>query len=173
LIGKILLFALVLVLDQWTKTIAAQSLSVNDPLAVIPDLFNLTLVYNPGAAFGMFSGLSDGWRRITLAVVSIIALIVVLHFMFKEAKGDKVSQYALIAILAGAAGNLIDRYRFDSVVDFLDFYWKNYHWPAFNIADSAISVGVAVLMVRVLFSKPEKIEPASAVALPPSNSDRP
>ena len=150
---KSLLLLVVLLLDQWTKLLATEYLKLGDPVPVINGLFNFTLVFNPGAAFGMFSELSDGWRRLILAIVSALALIVVLRFLFNEAKHDPISQYALIAILAGALGNLIDRYRYDSVVDFLDFFWGDYHWPAFNIADSAISVGVAVLMFRVLFVK--------------------
>ncbi len=158
---KTLLFLLVLVLDQWTKFLATEHLRLGDPVPVIEGLFNFTLVFNPGAAFGMFSELSDGWRRLILAVVSGLALIVVLRFLLNEAKHDVISQYALIGILAGAFGNLIDRYRFDSVVDFLDFYWGSYHWPAFNIADSAISVGVVVLMFRVLFVKHPQEEAAT------------
>ena len=150
---KYLLFFIVLILDQWTKFYASEHLQLGEPVSVIDGLFNLTLVYNPGAAFGMFSGLPDIWRRVVLALVSGLALLVVIRFFFREAKGDSVSQAALLTILAGAIGNLIDRYRFDSVVDFLDFYWGQYHWPAFNVADSAISIGVTILMFRVLFSK--------------------
>ena len=161
---KLALFIVIVVLDQWTKHLASSQLLAGDPRPVIPGLFNLTLVFNPGAAFGMFSELPDGWRRITLALVSAIALIVVLRFMIKEAKHDWISQYALVGILSGALGNLIDRYRFDSVVDFLDFYWKSYHWPAFNVADSAISIGVAILMIRVVFTPAEPPETPSNVA---------
>jgi signal peptidase II len=150
---KYLLFLLVLILDQWTKFYAAEHLQLGEPVSLIDGIFNLTLVYNPGAAFGMFSGLPDMWRRIVLALVSGLALLVVMRFFFREAKDDNMSQCALMTILAGALGNLIDRYRFDSVVDFLDFYWGQYHWPAFNVADSAISVGVSILMFRVLFAK--------------------
>ena len=105
----------------------------------------------------MFSGLPDVWRRTVLIVVSLLALLVVFRFILKDAKGDLVSQLALSAILGGALGNIIDRFRFDAVVDFLDVYYGTYHWPAFNIADSAISVGVVVLVIRLLFEKqPEK-----------------
>jgi len=151
---KYALFFLVLVLDQGTKFFAGERLQLGEPVPIIDNIFNLTLVYNPGAAFGMFSGLPDMWRRVVLALVSGLALLVVVRFFFKEAKDDNISQCALLSILAGALGNLVDRYRFDSVVDFLDFYWGQYHWPAFNVADSAISLGVAILMFRVLFSKP-------------------
>ena len=139
----------VLVLDQLTKAIAYTFLENGKPVAVISSVFNLALVYNPGAAFGMFSSLPDASRRIVLLVVSLIALGVVVRFMLHEAKGDRFAQAALGGILGGALGNIIDRIRFDAVVDFLDFYYKSYHWPAFNVADSAISIGVCVLILRV------------------------
>src|SRR5690554_1170379 len=124
-------FLVVLVSDQITKTLAQSRLSLGETIEVIPGLFNFTLVYNPGAAFGLFGNLPDFWRRTVLFVVSILALLVVFRFMVKEAKDDRWAQFALSAILAGAIGNIIDRLRFDAVVDFLDFYWQNYHWPAF------------------------------------------
>ncbi len=142
---------LVVILDQLTKLLAVQELFLGRPVPVIEGVFNFTLVYNPGAAFGMFGDLEDSWRRIILGGVSIIALVVVLRFMKHEAKGDPISQYALTAILAGAVGNLIDRFRLDAVVDFLDFYLAQSHFPAFNVADSAISCGVAILIWRMLF----------------------
>lgn len=146
-----LVFLLILIGDQLTKVLAYTHLSLGRPVPVIPRFFNLTLVYNPGAAFGMFAGLPDTQRRVMLIVVSLIALIVVLR-LFSETKGDWVSQFALSSILAGATGNIIDRFRFDSVVDFLDFYVGTYHWPAFNVADSAISVGVFILVIRLFFA---------------------
>lgn len=146
-----LVFLLVLVLDQATKLIACRVLHEGVPVVVIAKLFNITLVFNPGAAFGMFSQLPDFWRRLALVLVSLIALFVVFWFIVKEAKGDKLAGIALSGILAGAIGNIIDRFRFDAVVDFLDFYWATYHWPAFNVADSAISVGVTILVLRFLF----------------------
>ena len=118
----------------------------------IRDSFNLTLVFNPGAAFGMFADMADGVRQATLLGVTLLALFVVWH-IYKEVKGDSWSELALIAVLAGAIGNLIDRARFEAVVDFLDFYISSYHWPAFNIADSAICIGVGVLMLRMLFEE--------------------
>ena len=149
---NIVFFVVVLVSDQVTKMIAQAKLSEGVLIEVIPDLFNLTLVYNQGAAFGMFSTWPDALRRTVLTVVSFIALLVVVRFMFKEAKDDWLSQLALSGILAGAIGNIADRIRYDAVVDFLDFYWGSYHWPAFNIADSAISVGVTLLVVRIMFA---------------------
>lgn len=146
-----LLFILTLFSDQFSKKAAVSKLYVGETVGVIEGLFNFTLVFNPGAAFGMFAGLPDFQRRLALFSVSLVALGVV-FYMMKETKEDRPSQVALTAILAGAVGNLIDRFRYDGVVDFLDVFWGNYHWPAFNIADSAISVGVTILMFRLLFT---------------------
>jgi len=168
MLPNILFFIVILVSDQVTKMIAQAKLSEGVLVEVIPDLFNLTLVYNRGAAFGMFSTWPDMLRRTVLTVVSLIALVVVVRFMFKEAKNDWLSQLALSGILAGALGNIADRIRYDAVVDFLDFYWGNYHWPAFNVADSAISVGVFLLVVRILFAA-EKVEELGEVTEAPSS----
>ena len=153
--GAILVCVLLIVIDQLTKIIAERYLFLGEPVPVIDGLFNLTLVYNPGAAFGMFGDLPDPWRRITLGAVSLLALLVVVRFMYKEAREDTVSQYALVAILSGAIGNIIDRVRFDAVIDFLDFYVGEHHWPAFNVADSAITLGAILLIWDQLLAKPD------------------
>ena len=142
-------FFSILTLDQLSKYWVHSSFVEGEPVAILPNFFNLTLVYNPGAAFGIFSGLPDTQRRVVLLGVSVLALLVVVRLLLTDAKDDKYSQFALLGILAGALGNIIDRFRFDRVVDFLDFYWGSYHWPAFNVADSAISVGVAILIIRM------------------------
>jgi signal peptidase II len=139
---------------------------MTEPTEIIPGFFNLVLVYNHGAAFGMFADLTSEVRRLALATVSLLALVVVFRFMLKEAKDDGPSQLALGAILGGAAGNIVDRLREDAVTDFLDCYVKiggiEYHWPAFNIADSAICLGVGVLLVRMLLMKEVKDDLNSA-----------
>ena len=151
--GRVVLFVLLVVLvafDQITKYLAETYLDPALPMSVIPNLFNLTLVYNPGAAFGMFGSLPDPTRQIVLWCVSAGAFVVV-YLMYRDTKEDPYSVTGLVMIVSGAIGNMIDRARYDAVVDFLDFYWGNYHWPAFNVADSAICVGVAILVVRMLF----------------------
>lgn len=158
-----LLFVVILVLDQITKYAAIAHLS-SGSVRVIPGLFDLTLVYNPGAAFGLFAGLPDVPRRIALATVSALALFVVVKLIFKDAKDDRYSQMALAGILAGAIGNIIDRLRYDAVVDFLDFYWGTYHWPAFNVADSAICVGVTLLAIRMLWFSAPSVEKSQVPA---------
>jgi signal peptidase II len=147
------LFLVILLGDQLTKWIATTHLKYGESVAVLPDFFNYTLVHNKGAAFGLFAGLEDLHRQLALASVSLLALIVIYFFLKKEVKDDVISQKALYCVLAGAFGNIIDRLRFDYVVDFIDFYYKNYHWPAFNIADMAISIGVFVLIIRMVFQK--------------------
>lgn len=151
-IKKILFFLVLLIADQVTKVLAYTNLVEGVPVNVIPEIFNFTLVYNPGVAFGLFSELPDLYRRLVVFGVSAVALVVLSVFMFRDAKDDEIAQYALLSILSGAIGNIIDRLRFDKVVDFIDVFWGNYHWPAFNIADSAISIGVTVVILRFLFN---------------------
>jgi signal peptidase II len=142
----------VLVLDQITKLVALERLAPGIPVSVVDGLFSLTLVMNPGLAFGLLSTTPTAWRWI-VAVLSIGALAV-LGFMGARLlpSGGRFTELALGLIFGGAIGNLIDRARFGAVVDFLDVYWRDYHWPAFNVADSAISVGVTVLALKLLFA---------------------
>lgn len=148
----------VIVLDQLSKIWILNNFTYGEVWEIIPDFFNLTLVMNPGAAFGLFAGLPTMTRRIVLGVVTVIAVILVITLLKKEAKDDSYAQFGLYLILGGAFGNLIDRFRFDAVVDFLDVYIGTYHWPAFNVADSAISIGVTLLLIRFLFFKNEVVE---------------
>lgn len=150
----LVLFIVVLAADQFTKHVVISQLSLGIPVTVIPNLFDLTRIHNPGAAFGFFAGLSDDARRVALALVSAIAILVVIR-MLSSARGDGLSQAAYVIILGGALGNIMDRFRYDYVVDFLDFYWKNHHWPAFNIADASICIGIVLILIRSSF-KPRR-----------------
>jgi signal peptidase II len=113
---------------------------------MIDGFFNFTLVLNRGAAFGLFSSIPDPWRGIVLSVTSIIALVFVAFLLTKDFRHNQAAHAALGMIVGGGVGNAIDRIQHGAVVDFLDFYFGNYHWPAFNVADSAIFVGVAILL---------------------------
>lgn len=137
---------LVVVLDQLTKWIVESTMELYELIPVIPGFFNLTRTYNYGAAFGMFSGMSDGWREAVLVLTATVALIVVGYFLRHPHYQGRLSQVSLSMVLGGAIGNLIDRFFRGAVVDFLDFYVATYHWPAFNIADSAICIGVACML---------------------------
>ena len=140
----------VLVLDQLTKLLVLERLSPGTPVRLIEGLFSLTLVMNPGLAFGMLSSTPSAWRWI-VAVLSMGALAVlgVLGVRLLPA-GGLLTRLALGLIFGGAVGNLVDRGRFGAVVDFLDFYWRDYHWPAFNVADSSIVIGSVLLLLEVL-----------------------
>src|SRR5262245_569068 len=144
----------VLVLDQLSKAVALRQLVPGTPISVVDGVFSLTLVMNPGLAFGMLSSTPTAWRWIVV-VLSLAALAILATVGVRLlATGGWTTRVALGFIFGGAAGNLIDRGRFGAVVDFLDFYWRDYHWPAFNVADSAISVGVALLAVRIIWPSP-------------------
>ncbi|RIL08359.1 MAG: signal peptidase II [Proteobacteria bacterium] len=138
----------VAVFDQISKWIILQYFQEGQILPVIPEIFNLTLHYNKGVAFGMLADLPDGQRQILMTVTTMVALGFVAYLLIKQYLYDSVGQFSLALILGGAAGNIIDRARLGQVVDFLDFYYSTYHWPAFNLADSSICVGVFLLIVR-------------------------
>lgn len=142
---------LIIVLDQVTKQMAVAFLELHQAVPVVPNFFNLTLVHNRGAAFGLFSGIENDLLRASLLWSATIAALIFVAYLYKtEAKGDRRLEFALGLVVAGAVGNIIDRAFYGYVIDFFDFYWGTYHWPAFNIADSSIVTGVALL---ILFGK--------------------
>ncbi|MBI5587637.1 MAG: signal peptidase II [Deltaproteobacteria bacterium] len=143
---KMILFTAlaVTVFDQLTKHLIMRSLSLNQVVGAIPGLFDIVYFKNPGAAFGIFN---DGgvWRTVFLIGTSLVSLVVIGALM-KQSK-DTLMTFGLSLIAGGAVGNLIDRARFGSVVDFLYFHLGEYYWPAFNVADSAITVGVILAFI--------------------------
>lgn len=137
----------VVALDQITKKMALSAFAPGEIQPVIDGIFNLTLSFNRGAAFGLWAGLEAGWREAVLGGTILLALGVVSFLLTRPYYQAKLAQGALAAILGGAIGNVIDRFVYGAVVDFLDFYLGSYHWPAFNIADSAICIGVGLLLL--------------------------
>ena len=148
-----LLAAVVVVLDQLTKAVALDHLPPGVPVDLAP-WFSLTLVMNPGLAFGVLAGVPTGWRWV-VAALSLAALVVLARVALRvlPAHGWP-GAVAVGMIFGGAVGNLIDRLRWGAVVDFVDVHWQSYHWPAFNVADSAITVGVALLALRLMARQP-------------------
>ena len=144
----------VLVLDQFTKRFVTAHIPRHGSITVISGFFDLTNVRNPGAAFGFLAGAQGWWRTAFFITVSIAALAVIAYLVRKSADRLSIVSFALIG--GGAVGNLIDRIRFGEVVDFIDWYYRTWHWPAFNIADSAITVGVALLAVEMLFPRQQE-----------------
>ena len=140
----------IVVLDQITKALALAHLSPASPVHIVDGFLALTLVMNAGLAFGLLGGLPEAWRW-TIALLSVIALLVLARVAMRVlADGGWVARLAVALVFGGAVGNLIDRARFGAVVDFVDVYYRAYHWPAFNVADSAISVGVVLLALRLV-----------------------
>jgi len=147
------LTCLVIVLDQLSKWFMVSWLSLHETFAVVP-FFNLTMAHNPGAAFS-FLAHADGWQRwffVGLASIISIALLIWLKNLKPHAKLEAIS---IAMILGGALGNVVDRFYYGYVIDFLDVYYGTYHWPAFNLADSAICIGAVLLILDSFRSKPE------------------
>ena len=134
-----------LVLDQLTKTLILKSMSLYESIELLENFAHITYVRNPGAAFGI---LADHSLRLPFFIlVSAIASLGILWYLKREQGGNLRLQIGLGLIFSGAIGNLIDRIRFTEVIDFIDLHWYQYHWPAFNVADSAICVGVGLLLI--------------------------
>lgn len=142
------LAAAIVVIDQLSKFAILRSLSFGERIAVVPGLFDLTLVYNRGAAFSFLAGAS-GWQRWFFTGLGIAAAIFIVWLLARHGS-QRLFAFALALILGGAIGNVIDRIAHGQVVDFLLVYWQRFHWPAFNVADSAITVGAALLIVDEL-----------------------
>lgn len=145
------LSALILVTDQVTKTIANSQLVYAEPVPILSS-FNLTLLYNPGAAFSFLSDAS-GWQRWFFIVITLAAVIFLFLWLRKLKPGQTVLAAGLALVLGGALGNLTDRVLFGYVIDFIQLYYKSFYWPAFNVADSAISVGAVLLIWSSLFQQ--------------------
>lgn len=143
-LGLALIF---LIADQFTKILILGYYQLGDS-TVVTSFFNIVRVHNTGAAFSFLADAS-GWQRWFFTGIGVIAVGVIL-WMLKAHPGQKLFSFAMACILGGAVGNVIDRVRYGYVVDFLDFYWGTWHFPAFNIADSAISVGAACLILDEL-----------------------
>jgi signal peptidase II len=156
-------FALALCLDLLSKYLIETHLHYGEKREVIEGFFYLTHVRNPGAAFGLFATAPAGFRLAFFIGISVVAIGIILSFFRKLAPGDRLSALALGSILGGALGNLIDRVRYGEVVDFLHFeLWKGYSWPDFNLADSCIVVGVALLVLELLATEGSGGSPSRA-----------
>jgi signal peptidase II len=147
----LLVSAVILVVDAWTKWLVASHISLNDSVAVLPSFFQLVHVRNTGAAFGIGANAESQIVPVLLNVGALAVFAIVVVYSFRAAITDRTLQVGLHMILGGAVGNLVDRFRLGYVVDFLDVYvnWggQSHHWPAFNVADSAICIGIALLFL--------------------------
>jgi signal peptidase II len=139
--------------DQATKVMVEQSIPQYATIPVVPHFLNLTHMKNPGVAFGLFADSPAAWKTALLIVISLALLVTVLGIVWKSRRLAWESGVGLALILGGALSNLLDRVRMGRVVDFIDVYFRSYHWPAFNLADSAIVVGAGFLILHFLISE--------------------
>ena len=154
------LLAALLAVDQATKAQVARTVDLYQTITVIPGFFNITRIHNKGAIFGTFSQTDNTLVFALLTTASFAALVLVVFYYFKTPAAEKLMRVALTLIMAGALGNLFDRFIRGHVIDFLDFYVGNAHWPFFNAADSCISIG-ACLMLVILFRRKPACSPSS------------
>ena len=147
--------AVILILDQLTKYIVDRTIPLHHSIPVIDDVFSLTYIRNTGAAFGMLAGSAAHFRLPFLVIFSLVAIGFIIVMVRRLPPGETGLITALAFILGGAIGNLIDRVVYGEVIDFLDFYWSTYHWPAFNLADSFITVGVLITVFYLIRAKGE------------------
>lgn len=150
--GWLSISAVVIALDQISKQMIVHAFAFREVLPLLPSV-NLTLAYNSGAAFSFLAD-AGGWQRIFFAAIAVVASVIIVHLLRKHPEQKRFC-LALSLILGGALGNLWDRLTLGHVVDFLDVYLDAYHWPAFNIADSAITVGAALMVWDGFKSKPD------------------
>lgn len=139
------LSGLVVALDQVTKALASHYLSLYQPVPVLP-FFNLTLMHNTGAAFSMLSE-AGGWQRWFFTILALVVSVAIVIWLKRLPSNQRWQAAALALILGGALGNVIDRVRLGYVVDFIQVYYDRWYWPAFNIADSAITVGAVIFLI--------------------------
>lgn len=150
-------------LDQLTKLYIHTHFQLNESITVIKDFFNITYVRNTGAAFGFLAESHPQFREVFFLLIPPIAMLVILYLLRGVADKDRWQIFALSSIFGGAVGNYIDRLRFRYVIDFLDFHlYQKYSWPAFNVADSAIVLGVMILMA-LMWSERKTVSDASKI----------
>ncbi len=151
----LLIVSVVITLDQLTKWLVTSTMELHDSIPVILNLFSITYIRNSGAAFGILAGSHSGFRLVFFGITSALALALLGTIYVRLSPADWLGQVSVAAIFGGAVGNLIDRVRFGEVIDFLDFSLLGYHWPAFNVADAAITVGVCFLIGHFFLHKAE------------------
>ncbi|QJR82074.1 signal peptidase II [Alteromonas pelagimontana] len=163
------LSAVIFVLDQWSKHAVLDSMQLYQSVQLLP-FFNITYVHNYGAAFSFLHD-ADGWQRWFFTAIAAAVSAVILWWLKQATKSQRLLPIAFSCILGGALGNVYDRLVHGYVIDFLDFYISNWHWPAFNIADSAIFIGAALLIIDMFLHK--DVKKADSANSPTSPSTKP
>ena len=136
----------ILVLDQLTKLLVRTQIALNDSIEIVPGFLNLVHVRNTGAAFGFLNSVDLGYKQVLMTTVALVALLAIGLYAWRVGSHERLARAGLALILGGAVGNLIDRASIGYVIDFVDAYWRSHHFWAFNVADSAITVGACLLI---------------------------
>ena len=138
---------LLLIIDQLSKLYIDRNFYLGESVTVFENFFHITYIRNKGAAFGVLS--NSPWRVPFFITIAIVAAVAILWYLYSTRGEQKLLQISLVMIFSGAIGNVIDRIRLSEVIDFIDVHWFQHHWPAFNIADSAITIGVTLMIVEL------------------------
>ena len=148
-----------ILIDQYTKFLVNTQIPLYYSIKVIDDFFNLTHVRNPGVAFGLFADQDSEYKVLVFILIATVAILAILILYHQTPDDKKMVRTGLIMIFSGAIGNLIDRVVYKEVIDFVDIYFGNYHWPAFNFADACITIGVGFMILDLFQGEPEQKDP--------------
>ena len=144
-----------ILIDQWTKFLVTIHIPLYFSVRVIDNFFNITHIRNPGVAFGLFANHESEYKVLFFIIISAIAIVAILILFHQTPKTRRMVRAGLTLILSGAIGNLMDRIVHKEVIDFIDLYYQKFHWPAFNVADSCITIGVALMILDLFWHHPE------------------
>ena len=158
----------IVALDQVTKALVDDFMTLHESRTIVEGLVRLTYVQNRGAAFGILSEAGLPYQSVMFSVVSLLALLAIALYAWRMPVQSRLPQTALALVMGGAVGNLLDRARLGYVIDYVDMYWGPHHWPAFNVADSAITVGVALLVIDILRNPQMDESPKAEIAASPA-----
>jgi signal peptidase II len=158
----------IVALDQVTKALVDDFMTLHESHTIVEGLVRLTYVQNRGAAFGILSEAGLPYQSLMFSVISLLALLAIALYAWRMPVQSRLPQTALAMVMGGAVGNLLDRARLGYVIDYVDMYWGPHHWPAFNVADSAITVGVALLVIDILRNPEMDESPKAEIAASPA-----
>ena len=151
----LLISGALILIDQWTKFLVIIHIPLYFSVRVIDNFFNITHIRNPGVAFGLFANQESEYKALFFIIISAIAIVAILIIFHQTPNNRRMVRTGLTLILSGAVGNLMDRIIHKEVIDFIDFYYQKFHWPAFNVADSCITIGVALMILDLFCHHPE------------------
>lgn len=151
-----------IIIDQYTKLLIKTHVPLYEKINVVDNFFNITHIRNSGVAFGLFADLDLEYKALIFVVVSLVAIFAILVIFYQTPRDKMKVLFGLILIFSGAVGNLFDRILHKEVIDFLDFYYKGYHWPSFNVADSCITIGVCLMVMDLFHKYPPPVPPGDS-----------